>query len=732
MNLLDGLNPQQHQAVTASPGPVLVLAGPGSGKTRVLTHRIAYQISNHNIPPQNVLAVTFTNKAAREMRSRVEVLLEGDPAQASATTQMTMGTFHSVAARMIRREADVLPITREFVIFDDSDQLSVVKRIMKDLNIDPKQISPRRVHSAISTAKNELIVSQEFPSSSYFNEIVKRVYEIYERQLLVSNALDFDDLLLFVVRLLREHEAVRNTYRRYYQHILVDEFQDTNTAQYVLLQLLTGEGPDIFVVGDPDQSIYRWRGADYRNVLRFQEDYPKAQTILLEKNYRSTQNILNLAMAIIDKHPGRQRKKLFTDRGEGELIHFHEAYDEADEANYVLEMIDRLNNEGQAEPNDCAVMYRTNAQSRVIEEAFLRTGRPYRLVGAQRFYGRREVKDLIAYLRLIHNPEDQVSLLRVLNTPSRGIGDKTVATLFSVAENAGVSPAGVLLDHAAGSGMRYEGAFSKRAGAALTEFGRMLKKWREKAAEAAAEADLGDLIDTILSDVGYQTYIDDGTEEGQDRWENVLELHSLAQEFSDLGLNIFLEHVALISDQDTLTESQNAPTLLTLHTAKGLEFPIVIIVGLDDGLIPHQRSFDDPEAMHEERRLFYVGITRAKDRLILLRSFRRRSFGTSSVAEPSRYLEDIPPDLVEGDVAGILTREQTVFRKQTSWDWQPHAEELVAQFGAGMRVKHAAFGEGIVMSSKIEQDDEEVTIEFEEHGVKILVASLAGLETLDD
>ena len=732
MNLLDGLNPQQHQAVTASPGPVLVLAGPGSGKTRVLTHRIAYQISNHNIPPQNILAVTFTNKAAREMRSRVEVLLEGDPSQTSATTQMTMGTFHSVAARMIRREADVLPITREFVIFDDSDQLSVVKRIMKDLNIDPKQISPRRVHSAISTAKNELIASQEFPSSSYFNEIVKRVYEIYERQLLVSNALDFDDLLLFVVRLLRDHQAVRNTYRRYYQHILVDEFQDTNTAQYVLLQLLTGEAPDIFVVGDPDQSIYRWRGADYRNVLRFQEDYPKAQTILLEKNYRSTQNILNLAMAIIDKHPGRQRKKLFTDRGEGELIHFHEAYDEADEANYVLEIIDSLNNEGEAEPNDCAVMYRTNAQSRVIEEAFLRAGRPYRLVGAQRFYGRREVKDLIAYLRLIHNPEDQVSLLRVLNTPSRGIGDKTVATLFSVAENAGVSPAGVLLDQAAGSGMRYEGAFSKRAGAALGEFGRMLKRWREKAAEAVAGAGLGDLIDMILSDVGYQTYIDDGTEEGQDRWENVLELHSLAQEFSDLGLSIFLEHVALISDQDTLTESQNAATLLTLHTAKGLEFPVVIIVGLDDGLIPHQRSFDDPEAMHEERRLFYVGITRAKDRLILLRSFRRRSFGTSSVAEPSRYLEDIPPDLVEGDVTGILTREQTVFRKQTSWDWQPHAEELTLQFGAGMRVNHAAFGEGIVMSSKIEQDDEEVTIEFEEHGVKILVASLAGLETLDD
>lgn len=727
MKLLDELNPQQRQAVTAPPGPVLVLAGPGSGKTRVLTHRIVYQVTELGIPPQQIVAVTFTNRAAREMRTRVEIMLGDDSAHASATNHLTMGTFHAFAARMIRREADSLPLTREFVIFDDSDQLALVRGILKDLNIDPKQFSPRRIHSAISTAKNELIDSDVFSSSSYFNEIVKRVYELYSRQLLASNALDFDDLLLYAVRLLRDNDHVRDAYRRRYQHILVDEFQDTNTAQYVLLKLLTPENPDIFVVGDPDQSIYRWRGADYRNVIRFQEDYPGAETILLEKNYRSTQNILDLAMSVIDKHPGRQRKKLFTDRGSGELILFHEAYDELDEADYVLEIIDGLKADGAVEPSDCAVMYRTNVQSRVIEEAFLRAGQPYRLVGAQRFYGRREVKDVIAYLRLIHNPEDQVSLQRVLNTPPRGIGDKTVSTLLQVAEDFGHSPGAVLLDLAKGPSSNYSERFSRRALVALSGFGELLDRWREGRAE-----ELSDLINSVLVDIGYQTYIDDGTEEGEDRWANVMELHSLSAEFSELGLSTFLEHVALISDQDTLTEAQNAPTLLTLHAAKGLEFPNVIIVGLDDGLIPHKRSFDEPEAMHEERRLLYVGITRAMDRLFLLRAFRRRIFGTSSVAEPSRYLEDFPPDLVEGDISGILTREQTTFRKQTTWEWQPHAEEIEPQFVVGMRVKHATFGEGIVMSSKMDQNDEEVTIAFEEYGIKILVASLAGLETLDD
>lgn len=432
-------------------------------------------------------------------------------------------------------------------------------------------------------------------------------------------------------------------------------------------------------------------------------------------------------MAVIDKHPGRQRKRLFTERGSGEKIIFLEAYDESDEARMVLEIINRLELDEGIEPGDCAVMYRTNAQSRQIEEAFLRAGQQYSLVGAQRFYGRREVKDIIAYLRLVHNPDDQVSLLRVLNTPPRGIGDKTVSTFLQVAERGRLSPGALLLDLAGGAKSSFSGSFSGRALAALADFGGGLAKWRER-----REDDLGDLVRRILEDVGYRAHIDDGTEEGEDRWGNVAELHSLAAEFSDLGLSTFLEHVALISDQDTLTDAQNAPTLLTMHAAKGLEFPVVIIVGMDDGLIPHQRSFDDPEAMHEERRLFYVGITRTKDRLYLLRAFRRRTFGTSSIADPSRYLEDFPPELVEGDVSGILTREQTVFRKQTTWEWQPHTEDLEPRFGVGMRVKHATFGEGIVMASSIDQDDEEVTIAFEDVGIKVLAASLAGLEILED
>ncbi|MCH7587551.1 MAG: UvrD-helicase domain-containing protein [Chloroflexi bacterium] len=722
MNLLDNLNAQQREAVTAPAGPVLVLAGPGSGKTRVLTHRIAYQISQLGIPPAAIMAVTFTNKAAREMGNRVEELLT------NSVHQSNMGTFHAFSAGVVRREANLLPVTREFVIFDDADQLSIMRKILKDMNIDPKQSPPRRIQNIISAAKNELIEAPDFAANNYFNEIVRRVYELYQQKLLDNNALDFDDLLLYAVKVLRENQSVLEAYRRRYRTILVDEFQDTNTAQYTLLRLIAGENPDLFAVGDPDQSIYRWRGADYRNVLRFLEDFPGAQTILLEQNYRSTQNILDLGMAVIDKHPGRQRKALFTDRGAGELIKFHEAYDEQDEANFVLDQIQSIADDGGYDLGDMAVMYRTNAQSRILEEAFLRAGQPYRLVGAQRFYGRREVKDLVGYLRLIHNREDQVSLLRVINTPPRGIGGKTISSFLQAAEDAHVSPATILDQLATDPNAALFDRFPRRGGQALAEFGKHLKQWRAM----SSEIELGNLIDRILQDTHYHAYLDDGSEEGAERWENLLELRSLAQEFTELGMSIFLEHIALISDQDTLTDGQSAPTLLTLHAAKGLEFPIVIIIGLDDGLIPHQRSFDEPEAMLEERRLFYVGITRAKDRLVLVRCFRRRFFGTSSTAEPSRYLNDLPADLLEGDVAGILTREQSAYNRQTDWNLQPMRESVESKFNVGMRVKHAKFGEGIVMDSRVDQDDEEVTVEFEEYGIKILAASVANLERNGD
>ena len=728
MKFLDTLNPQQRQAVTAPPGPVLVLAGPGSGKTRVLTHRIAYLISHIGVQANHVLAVTFTNKAAREMGARVERLLgEDTSARTTVRSGVNLGTFHATCARILRREADRAPFTREFVIFDDSDQQSLIRAAFKDLNLDGKQVSPAKIHANISRAKNELIELEDFTPDSYVGEITRRVYEQYQAQLRTNNALDFDDLLLFAVHLLRDDDVLLQQYRRRYQHILVDEFQDTNTAQYVLLRLLAGDQPDLFVVGDPDQSIYRWRGADYRNVNRFREDYPQAQLILLEQNYRSTQSILDAAMAVIDRNPGRQPKRLFTERGEGALITLHEAYDENDEARYVVEAIAGLTLLREIDPGDCAVMYRTNAQSRALEEAFLKAGLPYRLVGAQRFYGRREIKDLVAYLRLVHNPSDQVSLLRVLNTPPRGIGAKTVDALFETAESVQLPPYAILFDLAAHGDGDAAKAFTGRALRALADFGRLLNTWHALRDEISIDA----LIDRLLQDVAYQTYIDDGTEEGEERWANVLELRAAAEEFAEAGLTTFLEHVALVSDQDTLTETLNAPTLLTLHAAKGLEFPIVFIIGLDNGVLPHQRSFKDVEAMAEERRLFYVGITRAQDRLFLLRAFRRRQAGTSTICDASPFLDDLPPDRIEGVHPSLHAWDQVSYQRQTRWE-----DSIVAQpqarFQVGMRVAHPKFGEGTVLSTQIDYDDEEVTIAFDGGETKHLVASLANLEILAD
>jgi DNA helicase-2/ATP-dependent DNA helicase PcrA len=724
MDPLKALNPQQRQAVTAPLGAVLVLAGPGSGKTRVLAHRIAYLVSHHGVRPEDIMAVTFTNRAAREMGARVRSLLGESKNSAMG---VILGTFHAQCARLLRREAERLPVTRSFAIFDDSDQRSLVHQALKELNLDPKQVQPGKVHAAISSAKGELIEAEDFAPSTYFAEIARRVYARYQQMLLANNAFDFDDLLFWAVRLLRQHEDLRQRYRRRYPHLLVDEFQDTNTAQYALLRLLAGEKPDLFAVGDADQSIYRWRGADYRNVQRFQQDYAQAQLILLEQNYRSTQVILDAAMAVIDRLPHRKKKRLFTERGRGELIVVHESYDEADEAQFVVDKIAELALQKVSEPGECAIMYRTNAQSRALEEAFLRAGLPYRLVGAQRFYGRREVRDLIAYLRLIHNPADQVSLLRVLNTPPRGVGAKTVETLLQVTSEAGTSPGEAILDMAKEAESQFAPAFRARALAALAGFGGLLHRWIEEQDTLS----LADLIDRVLEDVGYRGYIEDGTEEGKDRWDNVMELRGLADELGQMDLTTFLEHVALVSDQDTLTEAQNAPVLLTLHAAKGLEFKVVFIVGLDEEVLPHQRSFDDVEAMEEERRLFYVGITRCKDRLFLVRSLRRRLSGIASVCDPSRFLMDLPAELLEGDLVRGITAAQALYSRQTTWK-RDYAEPVQARYRAGMRVRHATFGEGVVLETKVDRGDEEVTVVFEGQGIKRLVASLAGLEVLDD
>ncbi len=737
MDFLEHLNPQQRKAVAAGSGPVLVLAGPGSGKTRVLTQRVAYLIAHEGIRPYRILAVTFTNKAAREMQTRVEKLLGPD-----ATQGMLLGTFHSICARLLRREAEHLPLESNFVIFDADDQERIVKTVIRELNLNEKLYRPVSVHAAISNAKNELILAEEYPITNYRDEVVKRVYAEYQKRLIASNAVDFDDLLVYTARLLEENPAVREKYAQRLEHVLVDEFQDTNLAQYTLIKHLSSAHKNIFVVGDPDQSIYRWRGADWRNVQRFEQDFPDAQVILLEQNYRSRQTILDAAMGVIDRAQNRRRKELFTERGAGEKVYYYEAPDDYAEASFVVDSIAQLVAGREFEPGDCAVMYRTNAQSRLLEEAFLQARLPYRLVGAQRFYGRREVKDIIGFLRLVHNPADEASLDRVINIPPRGIGDKTLMTLHTVARQNNTSAGVIALDLARGSDSPHWNQFAGRSTISLADFGASLANW----VSAAPALTVSELFDRIVNDLNYKAFIDDESEEGEDRWANVQELRRLALEYSTRTLDEFLENVALVSDQDTLRENINAPTLLTLHAAKGLEFGAVFIVGLDDGVLPHSRSFDEPEEMEEERRLFYVGITRAKDRLYLIRAVQRGGRGYAEETYPSRFLDDIPEGLLigksrtESGVRGSASQARwnapsdRSGRKGRGGGIQPPdiqaAPGLERKFPAGTRVKHPLWGEGIVLDSKLQDEDEIVDVVFESVGVKRLSAALANLVIL--
>ncbi|HEY74955.1 MAG TPA: UvrD-helicase domain-containing protein [Thermoflexia bacterium] len=704
IDLLADLNPQQRAAVTASDGPVLVLAGPGSGKTRVLTHRVAWLVLERAVPPHRIVAVTFTNKAAREMRHRLEDLLGH-----GRTSVLTLGTFHALCARILRREGPTIGIPRDYVIFDADDQRAVVRQVLRDLNIDDKQYRPPAVHAAISRAKNELIPPEAYRPDTYFGEIVRRVYEQYQQRLRASNGLDFDDLLMETVRLFREHPEVLARYQERYLHILVDEFQDTNMAQYVLLRQLAARHRNLYVVADEDQSIYRWRGADYRNIARLREDYPDLATYLLEQNYRSTQTILDVAHAVIRHNPGRTEKRLFTRRGRGVKVVVHEAYDPEDEAQFVVDTIAELVLRGEARPGDCAVMYRTNAQSRALEDAFIRAGLPYRLVGATRFYARREIKDLIAFLRVVHNPADSASLNRIVSVPPRGIGKRTVLALEEAARVQGAPLWWAVEAAATGSG---EVPIAGRARAAVSAFHRMVQGW----IEARGSLTVLQLMDRVIAETGYEAYLRDGTEEGEDRWNNVQELRSVAAEYADLSLSDFLADVALVSDVDNLPEEVDAPTLLTLHSAKGLEFPVVFITGLEEGLLPHSRSWEDPESLAEERRLLYVGITRAKDRLYLTYAFRRARYGAYEPNVPSRFLEEIPSHLIEG--VRVRTRPA---EREISLEVVPTA--AVPRFTAGDRVVHRVFGEGIVLESRPDGDDEQVTVAFEEVGLKRVMGS---------
>jgi DNA helicase-2/ATP-dependent DNA helicase PcrA len=1095
MDFINKLNPQQRKAVTAADGPVLVVAGPGSGKTRVLTQRIAYLIANEGVRPWQILAVTFTNKAAKEMDQRVKSMLTEQ-----ATDGIMLGTFHSICARILRRETEHLPLESNFVIFDSDDQERLVKSIIKEMNLNDKLYRAVSVHASISRAKNELIGPEDYPINTYRDEVVKRVYVEYQKRLIASNAVDFDDLLVYTARLLEDVPAVREKYAQRFRHVLVDEFQDTNLAQYALVKHLASHHKNIFCVGDPDQcfpagtkiqtphgqkkiellkkgdeviaasgrgsimtsrvshvgkrdfggdlviaktrnghiikatpnhivfarlgmnpgwhyvylmyrkdkgyrigvasharsdgsalkiglqvrsnqenankmwvlkvcqdrseahyweayfsaaygiptsvfhvrgrrmrmsqeyidrlfnevdtdtnsrqllndlemdlryphftpqgtsrniinlryfgdgritkespwhahrvdlwssdpklakqlkslgyyprirsrnnwrvginrlhyddvqevaqklseavdgaeivtgaflvdkgnlplssrfnlmpashlhpsmivavekdgqiiedeiievsrepykgtvydfevenlhnyiannvvvhnSIYAWRGADYRNVQRFEQDFPDAQVVLLEENYRSHQNILDAAMGVIDRASNRRKKKLFSDRGAGEKILFHEAYNDYDEASFVVNTIAELVASKKFEPGDCAVMYRTNAMSRLIEEAFLQARLPYRLVGAQRFYGRREVKDMIAFIRLVHNPADEAALGRIINVPPRGIGEKTLTTLHLVANQNNTSPGAVLLDLARGTESSYYKSFTGRSALPLADFGGMFANW----CALAPTFTTVELFDKIAKDINYKEFItEDETEESTERWENVLELKRLALEYSQRTLDEFLENIALIADQDTITDA-NAPTLLTLHAAKGLEFGAVFIVGLDDGIIPHSRSFDEPAQMEEERRLFYVGITRAKDRLYLLRAIQRGGRGMSEETYPSRFLEDVPANLLVGKTrtgrpASSFSSSRNSYgspsTSSSTWTLPPpprSAPVAISKFKSGDRVKHASFGEGTVLESKILGADETVVIEFKSVGLKRLDANLAKLEII--
>ncbi len=732
-DLLSELNQQQKKAVAAPLGPILVLAGPGSGKTRVLTFRIAYLIAALGIPPYQILAVTFTNKAAREMENRVAGLLGGK------ADGLWLGTFHAICGRILRREAAYHPVDHNYVIFDADDQLALMKRVIGEMQLNTKDYRPGRVLDKISNAKNDLISPQDYPILGYQDEVIQEIYQAYQNYLIASNAMDFDDMLMYTASLLAENPEIRKKYAQRFQYVLVDEFQDTNQAQYDVLRYLGSYHHNVFVVGDEDQSIYRWRGADYRNIQRFTKDFPEAQTFLLEQNYRSTQTILDAAVAVIDENPHRTKKTLHSDRGVGETIVVYEADDDHEEASYVVDNISRQVMFGKAKESDFAIMYRTNAQSRLLEEAFRRANMPYRLVGAQRFYGRREVKDMIAFLRLIYNPKDEVSLARVINLPSRGIGSVTLEKLQTRARQMGLSSGEVLLTLGTASGEAHE-AYLDRAAVRLIPFGKMLKDWRLN----IDKVPLTTLFDQVLLDTGYELYIKQESDEDQDRWANVLELRNVLLEYEQQGLAEFLEAMALVADQDTLPETLDAPTLMTLHTAKGLEFPQVFIIGLDEYYLPHSRSQDDPEAMAEERRLFYVGMTRAKDRLYLLRARRRRSpYGNYETMQASRFLESLPDDLVRGHISSVFQRRNAYDSLSYQWDRQINsndhhqrrkkAPELPSQrYYPEMRVNHPVYGEGIVRNSRLEYGDETVEVYFEGLGLKALVASMSSLEILNE
>jgi len=757
--IVEGLNDKQKEAVLSTSGPCLVIAGAGSGKTKVLTHKIAYLMQEKNVKPWNILAITFTNKAANEMKERVEKLV-GEVAK-----DMWIGTFHSICVRILRRYIDRIGFTSSFVIFDSSDQRTLVKQCLKQLNIDDKMFTDRAVLSEISNAKNEMLEPDMYKlrtNNEIRKETVARVYEMYQKRLRENNAIDFDDIINYTIKILSENPDVLEYYTDKFEYVLVDEYQDTNKAQFTLVSILAARHGNITVVGDNDQGIYSFRGADITNILNFERDFPGTQIIKLEQNYRCTQNILDAANSVIKNNETKYEKKLWTENGKGGKITVYRGTDEYDEANFIVENINTLRREEYMTYNDFAVLYRMNSQSRSIEDILRRENIPYKIVGGLKFYERKEIKDIIAYLRLIQNSSDNLSLIRIINEPKRGIGKTSLENVEQVAIQAETSMYDVI--------KRADEFGLNRVFANSREFISQIEELRSK----KDNIKISDLIKETLNKTGYTKALEEeNTTEAETRIENLEEFLTVAIEFeeelADNSLEEFLEGITLSSDIDGTDDSEDSVTLMTLHSAKGLEFPAVFLVGMEEGIFPGYKSIGEPKELEEERRLAYVGITRAKQNLFISCAKQRTIFGSTSCNQPSRFVKEIPKELFDGydesfeettsksyedyqyewkyggsavtsyksnEVASVKPKTQYAFKTAESFlnnlNKKVSADSLdISIYRAGQRVYHKKFGEGKINYVETEGDDAKVDITFDKIGHKRLMAKYAGLEVLD-
>lgn len=744
MDLLAQLNPKQAEAVRHTEGPLLVLAGAGSGKTRVLTYRVAYLLRERGVSPYNILAITFTNKAAGEMRARVESLVPEFARQA-----LWVCTFHSACLRILRREIQYMDRDKNFVIYDAGDQETLLKECLRELNYSDERYRPRSVSATISGAKNRLLDAATYRkrAESRYEQVVADVYELYQKKMLQNNALDFDDLLFYAVRLFQEFPGVLARYQDRFRYILIDEYQDTNYCQYVLVNVLAEKHRNLCVVGDPDQGIYGWRGADINNILSFERDYPEAKVVVLDQNYRSTGIILEAANQVIKNNKGRKEKRLWTSRGQGVPIVEYTGVDEHDEARFVTDSIRRMVRKEGLSYGDFSVLYRTHAQSRVLEESLIYAGIPYTIIGGFKFYDRMEIKDILAYLRVIVNPEDNLSMMRIINVPRRGIGKATVAKLAGFAAEKGLSIAGA---------MKRAGeipSIGKAAAGKVGKFAVLLRQLREMEKSTSITA----LVREVLSKTGYLQELEaEDSVESRTRMENIKEFLSVTGEFDknagtgafEGGLEEFLASISLITDVDNLEEEADQVRLMTLHSAKGLEFPVVFLVGMEEGIFPHLRSLSENRELEEERRLCYVGMTRAEERLFLIHCISRTLYGATQYNRPSRFLDEIPAKYLKKEISPLaayklgeprrekespkyLSAVETMSGMQAgksigrNRSWQERAHD---DYRLGDKVRHRKWGVGIVVGMSGEGAGRQIRVAFPEEGVKTLLAEIAPLE----